>query len=443
MAQRIKVLLFLCVAATSVAAAAPKKNPDVERAVKAELLKKTFTTKVLVGTYVTCPQRRRDDGVTSVVTELSPNGEIRYLASPGCLYGTIPTFGDGADIVLFGPAEVIAPPVGGYSISSGTAADVESVNFMSDRIEIRLHAANSYYPYDVYGNILYLVGKDYKTWSTDQLMEAIARGIRNPAYEKLVQLKSDFETLRANLQKSESQYNSPGVDTHTKLVSAIALREVLEKLQQNRAEFTAMGKSDPQAGIYSEKLSALTPEINRLSEEVRKERVARVRDQLKAQLAELSEIQTQVRQKPPSSLAELQQRYESLAKYSSLLGERQRLLIALKNENEAPSPDDYKYLDESRAEIETVHKALDNGHQQLELADLTSQYGQLTKKHAQMLDAYSRAFGTPKERVALQELIAVLGQMVTNRDQAAGLGDKTAAAQLIKCRAEEEKYKRK
>ena len=45
----------------------------------------------------------------------------------------------------------------------------------------------------------------------------------------------------------------------------------------------------------------------------------------------------------------------------------------------------------------------------------------------QMLNAYSRAFGTAKERAALQDLIAVLGQMVTNRDRAAGLGDKTAA----------------
>lgn len=142
-------------------------------------------------------------------------------------------------------------------------------------------------------------------------------------------------------------------------------------------------------------------------------------------------------------MAELQQRYESLAKYSTLLGERQRLLIELKSENEAPSPEDYKYLDESRAEIETVRKALDNGHQQLELADLTSQYGQLTRKRAQMLDAYSRAFGTPKERAALQDLVAVLGQLITNRDRAAGLGDKMAAAQLIKCRAEAEKYKRK
>jgi hypothetical protein len=100
-------------------------------------------------------------------------------------------------------------------------------------------------------------------------------------------------------------------------------------------------------------------------------------------------------------------------------------------------------MDESRAEIETVRKALEDGHQQLELSDLTSQYGQMTKKRAQMLDAYSRAFGTPKEKAALQELIAVLGQLVTNRDRAAELGDKTAATQLIKCRAEAEKYKRK
>ena len=146
---------------------------------------------------------------------------------------------------------------------------------------------------------------------------------------------------------------------HSKLVSAIALRDVLEKIQQNRAEFTAMGKSDPQAGIYSEKLSALTPEINRLSEEVRKERVAHVRDQLKAQLPELSEIQTQVRQKPPSSLAEWQQRYESLAKYSTLLGERQRLLIESEERERSTITRRLQVHERERAEIETVQKALE------------------------------------------------------------------------------------
>jgi hypothetical protein len=88
-------------------------------------------------------------------------------------------------------------------------------------------------------------------------------------------------------------------------------------------------------------------------------------------------------------------------------------------------------------------KALESSHQHLEIADLTSQYSQLTKKRTQMLDAYSRAFGTPRERAVLQDLIALLGQIVANREQAATLGDKTAATQLIQCQKDEEKYKRK
>ncbi len=443
MSRMLKFLLILCVAAASTAAAAPKKNADVERAVKADLVGKAFTTKILVGTYVPCPQRRRDDGVTTVETELSPEGAIRYLASPGCLYGTIPTFGDGADINLFGPAVDIAPPDGGYSILPGTVVIVERVDFRAKGIEVRLHATNDHYPFHVYGTFACIVGAEYRTWSTDEVMEVIARGIQIPTYEKLVQLKSEFEELRANLQEAESQYNAPGADTHSKLVSAIALREVLEKLQRNRVAFMAMGKSDPQAGIYSEKLRTLTPEIARLSDEVHKERVAHVQEQLQAQLHELSEVQTQVRQKPPSSLAEWQQRSDSLIRYTTLLNKRQGLLNGLKNENVAPTPEDYKYMDESRAEIETVQKALELGRQQLELADLTSQYGQLTKRRAQVLDSYSRAFGTASEKAKLQDLIAVLGQMVTNRERAAELGDKTAATQLIKCRAEAEKYKRK
>jgi hypothetical protein len=151
---------------------------------------------------------------------------------------------------------------------------------------------------------------------------------------------------------------------------------------------------------------------------------------------------------------EWQQRSNNLDKYSTLLDDRQKLLDELQNEKEAASPDDVKNISESRVEIQTVRAslqnehqqielALQNEHQQIELADLTTQYRDLTKKRLQMLDDYSHEFGTAKEKAALQNLIAVLDQMVANRDRAAALGDKTATTQLTQCRAEAEKYKRK
>ena len=327
-------------------------------------------------------------------------------------------------------------------IPPGTSVWVRGVDFKEDRIEVRLSANNSDYS-EGSGKIKYMLGASYRTLSEDELMEAINHGIQIPAYEKLDQLKTEFEALRVNLQESENKYNSPGGPAAAKLASAIALRQVLEKLQKNRAEFTAMGKSDPQAGVYSEKLSALAPEIARLTEEARKERVAHVRDQLQAQLPELSEIQTQVRQKPPSTLAEWQQRSDSLAKYSTLLDERQKLLDGLQNENEAPSPEDIKYMNDSRVEVETGQKALELSHQQLELADLNSEYGQRKADHLKMKNDYSvHNRLRPSERAKRQELIAVLGQMVTNRERAVGLGDKTAATDLKWCQAEVEKFKK-
>jgi chromosome segregation ATPase len=299
-----------------------------------------------------------------------------------------------------------------------------------------------------------MLGTSYRTLSEDELMEAINHGIRIPAYEKLDQLNTEFETLRVNLQDLESRYNAPGGTAASRLANTIALMQILENIQKNRTEFTALGKSDPQALSYSEKLNALGPEITRLTEEARKERVSQVRDQLQAQIQELSAIQTQVRQKPPSSMGEWQQRSDDLDKYSTLLDERQKLLDKLQNEKEAPSPDDVKNMSESRAEIQTtraslqnehqqIELALQNEHQQAELADLTTQYRDLTEKRKQMLNAYLLAFGTAKEKVAKQNLIAVLDQMVANRDRAAALGDKTAATQLTQFRAEAEKYKNK
>jgi len=440
MSRMLKVLLFLCVAAASTAAASSKKNPEIERAVKAELVGRSFTTKILVGGVIPCPQSGRNDAIKPVDTELSPDGSIRYYARANCFYQPTPGVLDLG--VFFDATRGYVAASFSTEIPPGSSVGIQGVDFKEDRVEVRL-IANGNNTAQGSGKIKYMLGSSYLTWSADQLMEVIARGIAIPAYEKLSQVKTEFELLRGNLQQAESKYNSAGADNAAKLADAIALRQVLEKLQTNRATFMALGKSDPDSGVYSKKLSSLLPEIAKLTAEARQRRVAHVRDQLKAQLPQLSEIQRQVRQKPPSSMAESQQRSDSLTQYSTLLGERQKLLDELQSENEAPAPEDVKLMNESKVEIETGHKALEQGHQQLELSDLTSQYGQLTKKHAQLLDAYSRAFGTSKERPALQDLIAVLGQMVANRDRAAGLGDKTAPAQLIKCRAEAEKYKRK
>jgi hypothetical protein len=327
------------------------------------------------------------------------------------------------------------------------------VDFQEDRVEVRLSANNNDNS-EGSGKIKYMLGASYRTLSEDELMEAINHGIRIPAFEKLDQLKTEFEALHANLEQAENKYNAPGGTAVLRLANAISLKQILENIQKNRTEFTALGKSDPQALSYSEKLSALGPEITRLTEEASKERVSQVRDQLQAQLQDISTIQTQVRQKPPSTMGEWQQKSDNLDKYSTLLNERQKLLDELQNEKEPPSPDDVKIISESRVEIQAaraslqnehqqIELALQNEHQQIELADLTARYRDLTEKRKQMLNAYLLAFGTAKEKAALQNLIAVLDQMVANRDRAAALGDKTAATQLTQCRAEAEKYKRK
>ena len=445
MSRILKVLLILCVAAASAAAAPPKKNPDVERAVKSELLNKVFTTKILVGSYIPCPKSVRNDAIKPVDTELSPDGSIKYYARANCFYPGGMMFDLAKSYVGTGQLSGMLP--------SGTSVWVRGVDFQEDRVEVRLSANNNDNS-EGSGKIKYMLGASYRTLSEDELMEAINHGIRIPAFEKLDQLKTEFEALHANLEQAENKYNAPGGTAALRLANAISLKQILENIQKNRTEFTALGKSDPQALSYSEKLSSLGPEITRLTEEASKERVSQVRDQLQAQLQDISTIQTQVRQKPPSTMGEWQQKSDNLDKYSTLLNERQKLLDELQNEKEPPSPDDVKIISESRVEIQAaraslqnehqqIELALQNEHQQIELADLTARYRDLTEKRKQMLNAYLLAFGTAKEKAALQNLIAVLDQMVTNRDRAATLGDKTAATQLTQCRAEAEKYKRK
>ena len=183
--------------------------------------------------------------------------------------------------------------------------------------------------------------------------------------------------------------------------------------------------------------------LEKLTQQHHKEDVAAIESQLMVQLPRLTEIQAQVRKKAPTTQEEWKQRSVNLTTYWGLLDDRQKLMDRLQSENEAVSPDDTRVMSEGRAEVLALQKSLEDGRQQIALTDLTTQYGQLTKKRAKALDGYVNAFATPKERPALQEVVSVLGQMVANREQAASLGDPAAAAQLTKCRAELDKYKKK
>ena len=231
MPRMLKVLLILCVSAASAAAAPPKKNPDVEQAVKSELVSKVFTTKILVGSYIPCQNSSilhaaRNDAFKMVDTELSPDGSIKYYARANCFY----------------PGGMMFDATKGYvaarfssEIPPGTSVWVRGVDFKEDRIEVRLSANNTDNS-EGSGKIKYMLGVSYRTLSEDELMEAINHGIQIPAYEKLDQLKTEFDALCVNLQKSENYYNSLGGPAAAKLRSAISLRQVLEKIQKNRAE---------------------------------------------------------------------------------------------------------------------------------------------------------------------------------------------------------------
>jgi hypothetical protein len=183
-------MLIICVATASAAAAPPKKNPDVEQSVKSELVGKMFTTKILVGSYIPCQNSSilhvaRSDAYKMVDTELSPDGSIKFYARANCFY----------------PGGMMFDTTKGYvaarfssEIPPGTSVWVRGVDFKEDRIEVDLSSNNSTAA-EGSGKIKYMLGTSYRTLSEDELMEAINHGIRIPAYEKLDQLKTEFEPL--------------------------------------------------------------------------------------------------------------------------------------------------------------------------------------------------------------------------------------------------------
>lgn len=433
MARILNRIILICVAAGFTAASASAKESELEKAIKSQLLHNTFTTKILIGSFIACPHAARSDAFKMIDTELSPDGSIKYLARANCFF----------------PHGFILQPSEGY-VSGGFAGEldpgstvwVRGVDFKENRIEVRVSTSNTDTA-DGSGKIKYMLGPGYRSWTSDHVMLAIAQGLLIPPIEKLIKVNRDFQTLTARLQEAESGYASASGSPGTRLSSALALKEVLLELEDNRAEYASLGKSDAQAGVYAEKLKTLAPQIADLSAQVQQQQVAQLRNQLNQQLQDLARIQAVLRSKAPATLAEWQQRSNSLTAYTFFINQRNTLLSELQKQGEPPSASDNKYLSDCRTEIQALQQELQQNRQQLQIAEVNSQYAHLTRQRAQMLDAYSRAFATPREKSALQNLIAVLDQLISNRNQAAQLGDTSAQTQMAKYRSEEEKYKRR
>jgi hypothetical protein len=76
------------------------------------------------------------------------------------------------------------------------------------------------------------------------------------------------------------------------------------------------------------------------------------------------------------------------------------------------------------------------------LAELDNQYREMDRQRRQLMDAYTRAFGTPRQRPEGEKLYIHLHQMNENRTEAQHLGSEQAAGQAAGLQKEMDRLQR-
>lgn len=434
--MRLRCLNLIVVVALAVLAVAAekKKQSPLQGRLEAEFVGKSFQTKIRLGNYV----RLASDCFRLIDTEYSAVGTIAYQARRGCYLET-----GALGREPFAPNFYVDPTKMTQAVSPGATVSVAKIDLMDNRVEFWLVSGSRRRTVDSYAKIKFMLGKGYQDWDYDRLLGVIAQALRVQSLERAGALEAEFAELKSKLGEAEARYRAASGSPAERLQAASQLREVLGKIAQNRSAWISTGHPDPEAAAYSERASRVDADITKLQAEARMERVEATRASLRTNAAEAAKLKAVLEPPPPATLLEWERRSQSLKDYRRLLDERRPLYAVLEKEGEANIAGELDKLQQEMKDTGRLEGSLAGERRAIQLAELNAEYREMTRKRAQLLDAYSRGFGSAQERLALQALIAHLERMRQNRVAAQNLGDSVAANDIPRLQAEIDKFRKR
>lgn len=111
-------------------------------------------------------------------------------------------------------------------------------------------------------------------------------------------------------------------------------------------------------------------------------------------------------------------------------------------EGEPATPAEVTALAKNLQEARDAQKTLENMRRELQLVEMDNDYKEMERTSLQLLDSYTRAFGTTNQRREAARVLAHLELMYKNRTAAVEMGSKEAAAQAARLLKELERVKR-
>jgi hypothetical protein len=433
--MRVTPLLLVLALSLVVAAAATAAPPSALQArFDLEFLGKTFATKILVAHYVTYVVQPSGKQCTQVIdTEFFPSGVINYQARRGC-YALTPA--GYSDFMVKGSS---IPPrdVTSY-VPLGGQLRVMKLDFRDDLVEFVFdETVNSY------AKIKFKFGKGYQQQSYEALLDIVAKALRIESYERVAALRQGYEALKTQIAAAQTRYASQGLRANEKLKIGQELLSLLQKAAENRSAYIATGRASPEAASLVDRLGTLEEEIKKVADAARVERIEELHGKLQANTNASGRLRAILMRKSATTAAEFDERTAAMAEYRATLEERRSCYEQLEKEGEPVPAASKEALTRDRDEAETFAKGLERDQGRLKATQADADYRAMERKRVELLDAYTRSFGTPQERGALQSLISHLGRMLENRKAAAALGNPAAGGQAKQLEADIEKFRRR
>ena len=429
------VSVAIALAALVTPAVADKKSDALQAKLKSEFVGRSYRTKILLGSFWNyCDSSVQRNCTRLIDTEFNSDGSTKYLARRGCLEITIS---------MLPSASYVGPDVITGVQQPGTTVWVRKVELKDDRIEFFLSSQPNSNATATYAKIKFMLGRGYQDWEYKTIVGVVARALRVESYERLLALEAEYTALKSELATAEANYRGATSPASGKLQAAKDLRDLLAKLAQNQSAYVAAGGTPADIADYLGRAKALDPEVASLEAEARKARIQELRVRLQANTSEATQIKALLPKEPSATMTDWQRRSEALAHYQQVLQAREILCSELQAAGESVPEADLEKLQQEEQEATHYGEALERDRQGLHLAEVNSEYREMGRRRVQLLDAYTKVFGTPQERPALQALIAHLERMRENRQAASSLGSATAAAEVAQIEREIQKLRKR
>jgi hypothetical protein len=266
--------------------------------------------------------------------------------------------------------------------------------------------------------------------------------LKESEYERLAKLNVEFARLSLDLTRLRSTYSDVAVGLQQRVVAGHALRETLQKLAENRSSVLAPGADDRIVAGYKEELASLDHDLPALVAAAKAERLAQINTRLSYNREKCVKLKLQLGIRPAATLVEWQKKSADDGEYRRLLDERKNLILQLNAEGESTS-DIVNALATETKDADAITEYLNSDHKRLQILKLNTDYKAMEKHKIKLLDDYTRAFGSPRERGLLQAALMHLESMVRNRDEASSLGHEPATKQISGLQSEIARLKKR